>query len=81
MTLYPSPPPRPVLQIVPMLNPDGVAEGHYRTDTLGQNLNRHYSAPDLAAQPAVVAVSTLLKAAAAGAKAWGIVALRVGPLC
>ena len=31
-----------LIQLVPIVNPDGVYHGCYRTDTRGQNLNRYY---------------------------------------
>lgn len=45
-----------------MLNPDGVARGHQRTDTLGQNLNRCYAAPTLERAPVVLALRRRLLA-------------------
>lgn len=50
-----------VFKIVPFLNPDGVYNGCYRTDTLGQNLNRVYLAPTLDKQPSIYAVQKLIR--------------------
>lgn len=49
-----------VFKIVPFLNPDGVYNGMYRSDTLGQNLNRVYTAPKLQTQPTIYAARKLL---------------------
>ena len=42
-----------VFKIIPMLNPDGVYEGRWRSDTLGVNLNRLYAKARQEAQPSI----------------------------
>ena len=42
--------------LVPLLNPDGVYRGHYRTDPWCLNLNRYYQSPSLVEHPSVYAV-------------------------
>ncbi|GAX73857.1 hypothetical protein CEUSTIGMA_g1307.t1 [Chlamydomonas eustigma] len=50
-----------VFKLVPLVNPDGVYHGCYRTDTRGQNLNRYYlGSPDKDYQPSVWAIKQLL---------------------
>lgn len=50
-----------VFKIVPFLNPDGVHNGAYRSDTLGHNLNRMYTNPDADRHPSIYAVRKLLR--------------------
>lgn len=42
-----------VFQILPMLNPDGVARGYWMRDTLGLNLDNHYEDPWADVHPTV----------------------------
>jgi hypothetical protein len=44
-----------VFKLVPILNPDGVARGHYRMDNFGRNLNRYYQDPSPDEQPTIYA--------------------------
>lgn len=44
-----------VFFIVPILNPDGVFNGHFRFDTRGINLNRCYTNPNRDLQPTIYA--------------------------
>lgn len=60
-----------VVKVVPMLNPDGVARGHYRADINGTNLNRMYTDPDPVLHPSVFgARAVVLQLAATGRLAY-----------
>ena len=45
---------------MPIINPDGVAEGNFRTDSLGKNLNRYYTSPDPELQPEIYGIKKFI---------------------
>nr|CAG4713763.1 unnamed protein product [Naegleria fowleri] len=49
-----------IFKIVPMLNPDGVAIGNYRTCSMGFDLNRHWLNPQEWSQPTIYHVRKYL---------------------
>ena len=50
-----------VFKLVPMMNPDGVVHGNYRTNLAGVDLNRRWKKTSKTLFPTVHAVKTMLR--------------------
>jgi murein tripeptide amidase MpaA len=64
-----------VFKIVPVLNPDGVARGYWRTDCNNTNLNRVYSNPDPLLFPTIFSVRKLIEVESQNSKLFAYVDL------
>ena len=51
-----------IFKIVPMLNPDGVVLGNYRSSLMGFDLNRHWNEPTAWAHPSIFAAKDVIMA-------------------
>jgi hypothetical protein len=51
-----------IFKIVPMLNPDGVVLGNYRSSLMGFDLNRHWNEPTPWAHPSISAAKDVIMA-------------------
>ena len=51
---------RVVFKVIPMINPDGVIIGNYRTSMSGNDLNRRYHKPDFRIHPTVCAMKQIV---------------------
>eukprot|EP00656_Telonema_subtile_P039563 TRINITY_DN4465_c0_g1_i4.p1 TRINITY_DN4465_c0_g1~~TRINITY_DN4465_c0_g1_i4.p1 ORF type:complete len:1052 (+),score=170.78 TRINITY_DN4465_c0_g1_i4:83-3238(+) len=49
-----------IFTLIPMLNPDGVINGNYRTSIIGRDLNRQWRDPTLSKMPAIFNAKKLL---------------------
>jgi len=50
-----------VFKIIPMLNPDGVIVGNYRTNLNGLDLNRQWQTPNMKLSPEIFSVKEIVK--------------------
>ena len=50
-----------IFKIIPMLNPDGVVNGHYRTNFVGADLNRRWPNPSKLLHPTIYYTKKLLR--------------------
>ena len=50
-----------IFKIIPMLNPDGVINGNYRTSLAGVDLNRKWNNPDAAKHPTIYHTKELIR--------------------
>ncbi|HEX6813304.1 MAG TPA: M14 family zinc carboxypeptidase [Planctomycetota bacterium] len=52
---------RTLIELLPMVNPDGVFRGNYRTNVNSSNLESEWSAPYASTQPEIVALRTAIE--------------------